>query len=89
MHYDYTNNLSNGSGCTPEASACRFFRRSNRTDSFKNGSMNLDISLQVANTHTAYFRVAQGFCAPQVSELYRLKVGQDSDSLESENINEC
>ena len=86
MHYDYTNNLSNGSGCAPEASACRFFRPSNRTDSFKNGSMNLGISLQIADTHTGYFRVAQGFRAPQASELYRLQGGQESASLKSENM---
>lgn len=86
MRYDYVNQASAGSACTLEASACRFYRPSDTVDTFDNGSVNFGLSFIVSDRHTVYSRLAQGFRAPQASELYRLQSGQQSTSLMSESI---
>ncbi len=84
--YDYDNRASDGSACAPEASACRFYRPADRSDSFTNPSLNAGLSFQLADAHTLYLRAAQGFRAPQANELYRLQSGQAVADLEAEEI---
>ena len=86
MDYDYSNNLSDGSGCAAEATACRFYRPASRSDRFGDASLNLGMSVQLADKNTAYFRIAEGFRAPQAAELYRLQGGQEQASLQSEAL---
>ncbi|HEY7776244.1 MAG TPA: TonB-dependent receptor [Kineobactrum sp.] len=84
--YDYDNRASDGSACDPSASACRFFRVADRTDSFTNWSVNIGASRLLAPGHYAYVRAANGFRAPDTSELYRLQAGQSVAELDSEVI---
>ena len=86
--YDYTTRETAGSACAPEASACRFYRPEDRSDDFSNLSSNLALVWTRGN-HNFYVRTAQGFRAPQATELYRLQSGQrvaDIDSEEATSI---
>ncbi|MEQ9463232.1 MAG: TonB-dependent receptor [Haliea sp.] len=85
-HYDYDNLAEDGPACTPAASACRFFRVADRRDRFTDWSVNAGASLQLRPDHYAYLRLANGFRAPDTSELYRLQSGQAVADLDSEVI---
>jgi iron complex outermembrane receptor protein len=84
--YDYDNQTDDGPACGPEASACRFYRPSDRKDDFTDWSLNAGLGFKLADNHYSYLRVAQGFRAPQTSELYRLQAGQESADLDSEEL---
>ncbi|MFK7976426.1 MAG: TonB-dependent receptor [Halioglobus sp.] len=84
--YDYDNRTGDGSACGPDASNCRFFRPSDRDDTFENFSANAGASYAWNEQHLAYLRVARGFRAPQATELYRLQAGQENADLDSEQI---
>lgn len=81
--YDYTTQETAGSACAPEASACRFYRPEDRSDDFSNLSSNLALVWTRGN-HNFYVRTAQGFRAPQATELYRLQSGQQVADIDSE-----
>jgi len=83
--YDYSNFTEDGNACDPAASACRFYRPANRTDSFTNVSGNLAISYDLGPVRT-YGRLARGFRAPQAAELYRLQAGQQVADLDAEQL---
>ncbi len=83
-HYDYDNRGPDGSVCAPEASACRFFRVADRNDSFTDWSLNGGVSFLWLPDHSIYLRAANGFRAPDTSELYRLQSGQSVADLDSE-----
>ncbi len=85
-NYDYNNQTGDGSACAPEVTNCRFFRPADREDDFSNGSFNLGITYQLADTHRIYLRGANGFRPPQTTELYRLQAGQEIADLDSETI---
>lgn len=84
--YDYDNRTADGSVCTPDASNCRFFRPADRDDSFSDWSLNAGSSYQVGDQQFVYLRAAQGFRAPQATELYRLQSGQAVADLDSESM---
>jgi iron complex outermembrane receptor protein len=84
--YDYDNRTADGPACAPEASACRFYRPADREDDFSNWSFNAGASYSLSDEHMAYLRLARGFRAPQVAELYRLQAGQEVADLDSEEI---
>ena len=84
--YDYDNRVSDGSACGAEATACRFYRPADSTDDFSNWSLNAGLGFDVTDDIHSYFRLAQGFRAPQTTELYRLQAGQESADLDSEEI---
>lgn len=84
--YDYDNRTDDGPACGPEASACRFYRPSDRKDDFTDWSLNAGLGFELADNHHSYLRLAQGFRAPQTSELYRLQAGQESADLDSEEL---
>lgn len=86
MSYDYDTHVQPGAPCAPDAGNCRFYRPSDRRDSFSDISFNTGISLPVGSTQRAYLRAARGFRAPQATELYRLQSGQRSTDLGSEVI---
>jgi len=83
-HYDYDNLAEDGPACAPTASACRFFRVADRSDSFTDWSVNAGASVELRPDHYAYLRLANGFRAPDTSELYRLQSGQSVADLDSE-----
>ena len=83
--YDYDNRASDGSACAPTASACRFIRPADREDRFSNWTGNIGISFDWDEA-LLFARAAQGFRAPQTTELYRLQSGQTVTDLDSEEI---
>jgi iron complex outermembrane recepter protein len=85
-HYDYNNKTADGAPCGPAATACRFYRPSDREDSFTDWSLNAGVSYSLTENHIAYLRLARGFRAPQATELYRLQGGQETANLNSEKI---
>ena len=85
-NYDYDNRAGDGSACAPEASACRFYRPEDRQDDFSDWSVNAGVTRSLTDQHRAYMRLARGFRAPQVAELYRLQSGQKVADLDSEQI---
>ncbi|GAB5450155.1 MAG: TonB-dependent receptor [Halioglobus sp.] len=85
-NYDYNNRTGDGPACGPEASNCRFFRPADREDDFANWSLNAGVSYRLSDQHLTYLRLAQGFRAPQATELYRLQAGQAVADLDAEEI---
>ncbi len=85
-NYDYNNKTTDGAPCGPAATNCRFYRPSDREDSFTDGSLNAGVSYSLTENHIAYLRLARGFRAPQATELYRLQSGQETANLNSEKI---
>lgn len=85
-NYDYDNQTGDGDACGPTATNCRFFRPADRQDSFTNWSLNTGVSYSFTPNNIAYLRLAQGFRAPEATELYRLQSGQQSADLDSEKI---
>jgi len=86
-NYDYDNQTEDGSACAPEIISCRFYRPADREDDFTDWSLNTGASYSLSPDHIAYLRLARGFRAPQVTELYRLQSGQRTADLDSEKIN--
>ncbi|MEM9315612.1 MAG: TonB-dependent receptor [Pseudomonadota bacterium] len=83
--YDYDNQTGDGDACEPAATACRFFRPSDREDNFTNWSGNLGLSYDLGSA-LVYTRIARGYRAPQTAELYRLQAGQQVADLDSEQM---
>jgi outer membrane receptor protein involved in Fe transport len=81
--YDYNNKLSDGSACDASVSNCRFTRPADRDDSFNDWSPSADLTYSYAPTHMTYLKVANGFRAPQTTELYRLQEGQNIANIDS------
>ncbi|MEP4146316.1 MAG: TonB-dependent receptor [Halioglobus sp.] len=84
--YEYDNRTGDGSACAPTATACRFYRPADRNDSFNNWSLNAGASYALGDNHLFYLRYANGFRAPQATELYRLQAGQQVADLDSEEL---
>ena len=57
-----------------------------RRDSFADWSLNASIAYDYHADHRVYLRAAQGFRAPQATELYRLQQGQSRARLDSEEL---
>lgn len=85
-YYDYDNRTDDGNACVPEATACRFYRPSDRDDDFTDVSVNAGASYRFSDDLLAYLRAARGFRAPQATELYRLQSGQRVADLDSEEL---
>jgi outer membrane receptor protein involved in Fe transport len=85
-YYDYDNRTEDGPACGPEASACRFYRPADRDDDFTDWSVNAGASYSLGDNEVVYLRAANGFRAPQATELYRLQAGQEMANLDSEEI---
>jgi iron complex outermembrane receptor protein len=84
--YDYDNRTADGPACGQEASACRFYRPTDRSDDFNDWTLNAGISYGFSDALLGYARLARGFRAPQTTELYRLQSGQQTADLDSEQI---
>ncbi len=84
--YDYDNRTGDGAACSAAASACRFFRPADREDEFTDWSLNGGVSYPLGDNQLVYLRLARGFRAPQATELYRLQSAQQTEVLDSEEI---
>jgi iron complex outermembrane receptor protein len=85
--YDYNNKLSDGSACDTSVSNCRYTRPADSEDSFNDWSPSADFTYSYAPRHMAYVKVANGFRAPQTTELYRLQQGQNVANIDSVELN--
>ncbi|MCW8196518.1 TonB-dependent receptor [Proteobacteria bacterium 005FR1] len=90
MRYDYDNKMlagnsqADGSACPP--GTCRYSRPADREDEFDNLSPQVGILYELADNHRLFFNIANGFRAPQATELYRLQQNQTVADLDSEEI---
>ena len=87
MHYNYTNNILTGrtrdDGTTCGFGGCRYSRPASMENTFHNVSPKFNASYQY-NEHVQFYGgVAQGYRAPQATELYRLQREQQVAELES------
>ena len=90
ISYDYHNKMRSGrtreDGTACGFGGCRFSRPIDRTDSFINFSPKVGITYHLSEKHQLYTRLAQGFRAPQTTELYRLQSGQSIAQIDSEAL---
>lgn len=87
MHYDYTNNMLTGrtrdDGTTCGFGGCRYSRPASMENTFHNVSPKFNASYQYSERIQFYGGVAQGYRAPQATELYRLQREQQVAELDS------
>ncbi len=84
--YDYDNRLSDGAACDEGVEVCRFTRPSDQVNSFEEWSYQLGANYKVSESHSVYLRYANGYRAPQATELYRLQAGQVTADLQPETL---
>ena len=87
IDYQYDNLMI--AGRTDEAGnacgfgGCRYSRPADRSDDFSNVSPQIALNYQLDNNQSLYARAAQGYRAPQATELYRLQRAQQVAELDS------
>ena len=90
LKYDYENNARTGrtkdDGTPCGFGGCRFNRPADRTDSFSNWSPKVGLTHQFSSSHRLYILLANGFRAPQATELYRLQNDQNVSKIDSEEL---
>jgi len=88
--YDYDNQMIDGrtkdDGSPCGFGGCRFNRPADRDDSFTNFSPKLGLIHRFSESHQLYAQLANGFRAPQATELYRLQGGQSVNNIDSEEL---
>ncbi|PHS16835.1 MAG: TonB-dependent receptor [Kangiella sp.] len=87
LSYDYRNNMLSGrsreDGTECGFGGCRYSRPNDRKDEFSNWSPKLGVGYQLDNNSQVFANLAQGFRAPQATELYRLQRSQSVADLKS------
>ena len=90
VDYDYRNNLLDGNtrddGTVCGFGGCLYSRPADRSDSFTNLAPKVGMSYALSSRTTVFARLARGFRAPQLTELYRLQNGQSAADLDSERV---
>jgi len=90
MDYDYNNRMltgrtsDNSDACGFDG--CRYSRPADRDDRFENWSPKLGVLYDLNDSRQIYLNLAQGFRAPQATELYRLQRNQIEADLDPEEI---
>ncbi len=87
IRYDYDNRQSDGNACAPAVINCRFYRPADTTDSFDNASPSAGIVGQLSDNLRVFAQIAQGYRAPQTTELYRLQGQQAFTDIEPTVLN--
>jgi outer membrane receptor protein involved in Fe transport len=82
LEYDYDNLLSNGSACASNVAVCRFTRPSDQTLSFSSLSETLTIEYTALENWLLYSKYANGYRAPEATELFRLQNNQTTADLD-------
>lgn len=86
IRYDYRNNLATGNlredGTPCGFGGCLYTRPADREDSFTTPTANIGVNHRLTRRHSLFGRYAQGYRAPQATELYRLRSGQTVADLE-------
>jgi outer membrane receptor protein involved in Fe transport len=89
--YDYNNAMlsgntrEDGTACAA-AGGCLYTRPASRRDHFATPTAKLGLTYALAEHHTLYASVAQGYRAPDTSELYRLQRQQSIAELDAEKL---
>ncbi|MDQ2068564.1 TonB-dependent receptor [Natronospira bacteriovora] len=90
IEYDYRTLLPPGNlredGEPCGMGGCLYTRPEDRRDRFTTTTANLGLTLAVSEWHSLFGRLAQGYRAPQATELYRLQSGQTVADLEPEEL---
>lgn len=93
IEYDYDNLMNSGrvdeDGNTCGFGGCRYSRPDDRTDSFSEFSPQVSMSYQLDPQQMLFVVLAQGYRAPQATELYRLQRAQtvaELDSVKAQNL---
>ncbi len=89
LRYDYDNRMIDGNtneSGVPCPGGCIYSRPADRSDDFTNVAPRLGLVWRPVEMFTAYFSVARGFRAPEVTELYRLQRQQSVADLDSERV---
>ena len=89
LSYDYDNNHLVGNtrddGTTCGFGGCLYTRPASRDDSFTDIAARLGVEVDLG-ANLFYASISNGFRAPQVTELYRLRGGQTIADLDSEEL---
>lgn len=90
IHYDYRNHLTPGNlrddGEPCGMGGCLYTRPADRSDRFTTPTANLGLTWSASPNHALFGRLAQGYRAPQATELYRLQSGQTVADLDAETL---
>ncbi len=89
VHYAYDNQMIDGNtdaANVPCPAGCLYSRPADRSDDFRNFAPRLGLVWRPAGSIAAYFSLARGFRAPEVTELYRLQRQQSVAELDSERV---
>jgi outer membrane receptor protein involved in Fe transport len=90
ISYKYRNNMSVGNarddGTLCGFGGCLYTRPADRRDEFTNVVPKVGFVFSVSDDLSVYGNFAQGFRAPQMTELYRLQSGQLISDLKSESM---
>ncbi|WP_406671901.1 TonB-dependent receptor [Natronospira sp.] len=90
LNYDYRNRLEPGNrrddGSECGFGGCLYTRPDDRSDSFTTTTLNLGLTRELGQDQALFTRLAQGYRAPQATELYRLQSGQTVADLDSEEL---
>ncbi len=88
--YDYDNRMLDGrnrdDGTPCGFGGCRYSRPADRDDSFRDASARASINVEFSEYLRGYLALANGFRAPQITELYRLQNEQNVADLDSESL---
>lgn len=90
VEYDYDNRMLTGN--TTEAGlpcafgGCLYSRPADREDTFDYVTPKLGVAFELSESHALYVTAAQGYRAPDTSELYRLQRQQQVADLDAERI---
>jgi outer membrane receptor protein involved in Fe transport len=80
--YDYDNLLTDGSACAPDVAVCRFTRPPDQSVSFTSLSETLTVQYEATESWLLYGKYADGYRAPQATELFRLQDNQITADLD-------
>ncbi|MEO1246309.1 MAG: TonB-dependent receptor [Pseudomonadota bacterium] len=88
--YSYRNRMLDGNtrddGTQCGFGGCLYTRPADRSDAYTNLAPKIALRLRTGVAGSSFLRVARGFRAPQMTELYRLQSGQSVADLDSERI---
>ncbi|QQD19237.1 TonB-dependent receptor [Spongiibacter nanhainus] len=89
--YDYDNQMIDGNtaadGSACPSGTCRYARPADDKERFRNWSFNAGLVQNLGANTDFVVNLANGFRAPQASELYRLQAQQLSAKLDEESLN--
>ncbi|MDT0596220.1 TonB-dependent receptor [Glaciecola petra] len=84
--YDYNNLTDSVSACAITVEVCRFTRPEDQKRSFSAMSPSINVQYIASEDWSIYAKFAQGYRAPQATELFRLQNNQLVSDIDTENM---